>query len=440
MDFRDGLGILEPGCPISPFIVPPGGPCPTGTNAFVVRGDVDGNDIDEGGFFIGLNSLIPRLLIEPFRADLVELVAAPPSDLPRPLGLATDTSAIVFFDVLTIDVRQVFITAYSFLREYPEGDAGLNQMNGEVVQGEYRFVLPTIDSPDLRSQLFPVQSAIRPFLNSIAEDDRLKNRGFRYTTGIYDDEGRYLIDPRLVNRISWTGNTPENVLRGADVWRFSIIEEDGALDPNTNEIVDRIVFPFSGLAPLLIDDPLEQEFLMPPFVFEVGDEFRMRMALERVLPVTGVSFNTSSRLFHADLQFVDSYDGFVLETFPVGTTAADRTPGVDFDGDGFTNLLEFGLMSDPVDPASQPNLPQFTFNIDGTLSAEVLKRPFAALIYEMEISENGGPFRLVPDGTPDWEVTVDDDTRLRIKSKGFEIPNNFKVRVKLTQVDLNNDL
>ena len=96
---RDGFATFLP-CAnnFSIFYSTPNILCPTGTTGLVTAGDVDGDGVRDVGFYLAIAQPFPARNIEPFRPERVELYAAPPSDLPRPLGAFNwvDDSAVIF--------------------------------------------------------------------------------------------------------------------------------------------------------------------------------------------------------------------------------------------------------------------------------------------------------------------------------------------------------
>lgn len=434
MELRDGVIIIAPCADHpSPILVPPYMGCPLGTTGFIAFGDFSGDDgIRDNLSFWSVSDVIPAFLVEPFRPEAVGLVEAPPTALPRPLADARDTSVLLFYNVLTPDVRQFDVTLYNMARNYPAGPAGRFQHIEEIKTGVYTFEFPRLD----RNNRLPIRVTLSDIPNAIGHEPRYPRMGFRFTSGVYDEEGNYLMDPRVINALQWTGNDGSNSRVGADRFRLSVLAEDALIDEETGETFDEIVFPPSGTAPLLIDNPLTQEYLFPPFFFEVGDEFLFELEFERVLATSAISFDASSRLFHLNLRFVDSYEGFAALEFPSGNTVGASGPNADFDNDAFSNLLEFALQSDPLDPDSVPTLPTLDSNIDGTIFAEVVKRPNAAVIYSFAVSENDGKFVKITEDHPDWEITTDDDERLVVTSRLPADPATYKVRLDVKNLKL----
>jgi hypothetical protein len=207
--------------------------------------------------------------------------------------------------------------------------AALKQMNEEIVPGQYIFTFPRLDSPELNPVAIPV--TIVPTLEAVNPAARTR-AGFRFTSGNWNNEF-YQMDPRLINRVTWTGND-RTVVRPGDQIYFSIL----------NEAEDFLLFPPTvPQNPVLLPIPTVQEYNLPPFFFDVGQEGVLDLRYQRNLFTSGVSGDFSARRFRAKLRFVDSFNGFVQTTFPLGTTKRDLTPGGDVDKDGMINVEEFAF-------------------------------------------------------------------------------------------------
>ena len=207
--------------------------------------------------------------------------------------------------------------------------AALKQMNEEIVPGQYIFTFPRLGSPDLNPVAIPV--TIVPTLEAVNPASRTR-AGFRYTSGTWNGDV-YQMDPRLINKVTWTGND-RTVVRPGDQIYFSIL----------NEAEDFLLFPPTvPQNPVLLTVPTVQQYNMPPFFFDVGQKGVMNLRYQRNLFTSGVSGDFSARRFRAKLDFVDSFNGFVQTTFPLGTTKRDLSPAGDVDKDGTPNIEEFAF-------------------------------------------------------------------------------------------------
>lgn len=420
---RDGLVILAPCADHpSPVLVPPNLFCPLGTTGFIAAGDADGDGVRDDLSFWSISDVIPAIFIEPFREQLAVLSSAPPSKLPRPLGPFSDQGLVVFYNVLTANVLQYNITLYEFLLEYPEGAAGRKVMEEQIVIGNYVFGFPRLRLPEQRVNI-PV--TYLPLPEAVDVTARYPDGGFKYTSGRWDDNGFYLMDPRVTNKITWEGNDPSIVHAGSDVFRLAI------LDASETDVL----FPPSQ-TPLLLPNPFTHEYFLPPFFFEVGDVGVFQIRLDRFLGTSAVAFDTSVRLYNFNLRFVDSYPGFRQVTFPPGSLNIVAAAGRDFDGDDQSNILEFGMQSDPTDATSLGVFPVAVQEADGRVSFTQPKRPDAAIRYEFLVSTNGGEFEKVTSKSESWNIVVDDEFELRIESQAVADAASFTSTIEVREIIL----
>lgn len=435
---RDGNAILAP-CAFhpSPVIVPPNMLCPLGTTGFIAIGDLNGDAIRDDGSFWSISEVIPAFVIEPFRPDKVTLAAGPPSDLARPRNDFADQGAVIFYNVLTDNVVQYDVSIYELARIYPAGPGGRAQMKDELALGQYVFTYPLLNAPDTAPPVaIPVTYSKMPEGVDPAGREFVERDQFRFTNLNWDGSGNLLFDPRVTNYIRWQGNDTGNTIPNIDQLRLSVLDPTTVGDPMIPEL---ILFPPSQ-TPLLILNPLTQEYILPPFFFQVGDVGLMRLRFDRTLGSNAVAFDTSLRLFEVNIRFVDTYDGFKLIAFPLGASEVERRPGSDFDGDGQTNVYEFALQSDPADAGSTAPDPAPIPNFDGTVSFELTKRPDAIIAYSFSVSESGGPFRKINAGDPDWIIETNDDTTLRITTVAPANAADFTARINVVATNFGGPL
>jgi hypothetical protein len=207
--------------------------------------------------------------------------------------------------------------------------AAAKQMREELVDGTYTFVYPRLDAPELTPVAIPV--TITPIVEALDRSSRSRN-GFRFTTGTWDGDV-YQLDPRLINVVKWTGNDRSNIRPGDQIF-FSI------LNPAENFITFPPTVPQN---PVLLSNATVQEYTLPPFFFEVGDEGVMNLNYQRFLPSNGVAYDVSSRDFRARVRMVDSYNGYAQVTLPLGTSKKDASPTGNVDRDAMTNVQEFAF-------------------------------------------------------------------------------------------------
>jgi len=108
----------------------------------------------------------------------------------------------------------------------------------------------------------------------------------------------------------------------------------------------------------------------------------------------------------------------------------------DFDGDGFTNLEEFALQTDPVDPASVPNPTPVIDAFTGQCELTIDKRPAVGsrLIYTIEYSLDLEVWIPIVDGDPNWAIIFDNEEVLSVLSRQPASVFPCFTRVRITQL------
>jgi len=451
--FRDGNAVLSP-CPHpSPFIIPPNISCPIGTTGFIADGDFNGDGIRDDLSFYSISQVIPAILVEPFRPDLCQLISAPPSPLPRPLGPFLDRGAIIFYNILSSSVYQYNVSQYEFARNYAATPGDRKRMDDEIVFGSYLFTFPRLGNP-VAPVALPVTYSPIPEGLDLAQ--RLQSDPFRFTSGTFDSAGNYLMDHRLTAEITWTGNQVTNTSVATDTLRISIYDADEVevlFPPSGEDIVD----PITGevilagdlaAASLIIPSPLDQRYFLPPLLTGLedattpenvfGQQAVFKMRFQRVRGSNGISFDTSVRLFNFRILFVDSYQGFRISAFPLGQQdSATRGTG-DFDNDGQTNVEEYALNSDPNDATSMFAAPVATTDPEtGRVSFSMTKRPNGAAKYQFAVSTSGGSFKTIGTSDSVWEITQDDDTAYVITTRSPADAAIYTAKPKIAEVIVN---
>ena len=331
--FSDGNYAVDGNCPLngSPAFYPPSEipSCQIGATGFVASGDLDGDGVRDDSSYWSITDIQAAQIVEPSRPEIPQLYAGPPSQLPRPLDAFKDETRVVFYNIRTPTVSQFDLTRYHLERPYGPGTGELRRMNEEIITGQYVFTFPRLTMPDQNPVAYAV--TIAPMLNALDVGNRTQ-AGFRFTTGSWFNE-QYQMDPRLINRIQWTGND-RTIVRAGDQIFFSI------LDPTENFLEFPPTVPQN---PVLLANPTVQAYNMPPFFFVVGDEGVMNLEYNRFLRSSGVSFDSSDRDFRAKVIFVDSYNGYAQSVLPAGTSKRDRSYKGDIDNDGMTNGDEYAF-------------------------------------------------------------------------------------------------
>ena len=433
LDLNDGSVIIA-GCLFNGTTsgrVFPNGACPTGTHGFVVWGDIDGDGVRDTGSYWSIAEIERATNVAPGEPERIQMVAAPFSDLPRPLdgGEWEDTGVVIWYNELDPPIEIYEITRYAYSRVY--GANELERQFSEIVPGPYNFEFPLLDD-DL--DVFPINVDYQPMIEAWPGQGPIAESGD--FAGLNDDDWReetrqLEVDPRLFYKFEWRGFSFNSTLTGDQTF-FSMI------DPFT----DLVVYPPYGPSvdpierfPELIDTPSSFYDLGPNF-FEPGDVVIAQVEYIRDFPSTANSSDTSERQFRWPVSFIDSYAGFALSTYPPGSDENLWGTDEDFDGDGFTNLEEFGLQTDPSDPASVPVVQATLDSVTNQYIVEVAKRPFvgAKLIYEVEYSTDQSNWTVIEPGDPNWIIEFDDADAYKVRSFRPYPTVKYFVRVKLSQL------
>ncbi len=374
--------------------------CPLGTTGYVAFGDGDGDGLFDDAGFWSLSSIGPATLIEPFQEGLCSMIAAPPSQLPRTLSNFQDQSWLIYYNLHTATILEYVVTEYDLDREYAAGAIGWQKMDKELVTGQYVFSFPLRNRP---VQSVPVAVTHHAMPEGYGLHHRYPKEDFHFVGGTWDSNGFYLMDPNLGGTISWTGNNVGNVSPSADVLRFMILDElplrdpaspmrtfdigaydqreDAALfwdllldiddldptvdignDDNPNvytpyedddEFLPAVEFPPTRV-PLQIPSPYTQQYSLAPGFFRAGEQKVIQVRFDRILGTTSAAYDSSVRLFHANVRFVNTYAGYASLKFPSGEDPLLTAANGDYDGDGVSNIDEMTVGTDPADDADVP--------------------------------------------------------------------------------------
>lgn len=421
------------------FYVGPYRDCPAGTTALVDSGDLDGDGLRDNRAFFSVGQIIPALQVEPFFPSLNELYAAPPSKLPRPLAGFTwrDNSVVLYYDLVNnaASLQGYEITRYNTTRPYLATE--LKRHREEIVPGVYTFKFPALG--DNRDRDFFVQIGHREMVEafpgpgglSVSSNGISVGNDFRLTNDadVWRD-GKMEIDPRIVFRLTWEGFNPSTFLAG-DRQLFSL----------RDRVFGDIVYPpfppgNAAFAQLIGSGQLgiATSFELGPAFFSVGDELTAELEFRRN-NAAGYATDISARFFTWDIDFIDTYDGFILETFPVDTPEAMAAPDIDFDNDGFTNLEEYALLTDVSDPASVPNPTPVIVPSTGQCILEIAKRPNvgSSLRYEVEYTTDLVNWITITRTDPNWYIEFDNEERYRVRSVLPFGETTCLTRIKITQ-------
>jgi hypothetical protein len=434
-----------------PFKIFPTLGCEAGTTGFVTSGDIDNDGIRDDRSFWSIDMPVAARVVDVFRVGDMALVAAPPSDFPRPLiGKFKENSLEVWYNVLEPPAVRYQISYYFYNRDYPSGGKGILKQRREIVEGVYSVQVPI--RPEVvggnQGVVQVINATLNPMIEGYPGASGLGNSNdwllteptnwcdYTSPTGEFD---RVLeLDPRLFNEFKWSGINGSTTLPFVDTFTFSMV------DTTQNDL---IVYPPYG--PDTPPGDRDEELLLGvpqgigigPYVMEPGMKVTARLAVQRNLQTSAVAWDRSGRVFEWGVYFIDSYEGWALagvpSPFPVGTATDRMKPNVDFDGDGWTNLQEFAFNTEPANPASVPLIRPYLDPDTNQIVLDVIKRPHVghSLIYQIEYSSDRENWTAIERGDPVYFLEFDNSERIKVRSRNaFPGEKNGFFRVKLTRM------
>jgi len=232
MFFVDGFWNLS-GCGHpSQSIIGPNLFCPLGTTGFIAQGDIDEDGENDQGSFWSIAEVVPAQSVEPFRPDLFRLLSAPPSGFTQILRGTdgdvsaifdvSDSSVVVWYNVLGGSVDDYEITQYQGLRSYGAGKQELERHYWDVPWGPYKFVLPGLVPNNSRNEPGDVIYGVDHLVTPDAHSGRgAVPQGWRNINDEYWEDGALEFDPRTFFRFEWGGLTSANTIQG-DTLRYSM--------------------------------------------------------------------------------------------------------------------------------------------------------------------------------------------------------------------------
>ena len=232
MFFVDGYWSLSGCLHPSQSIIGPNLLCPLGTTGFIAQGDIDEDGENDQGSFWSIGEVVPAQSVEPFRPDLFRLLSAPPSGFTQILRGTdgdvsaifdvSDSSVVVWYDVLGGFVDDYEITQYQGLRSYGAGKQELERHYWDVPWGPYKFVLPGLVPNNSQNEPGDVIYGVDHLVTPDAHSGRgAVPQGWRNTNDEYWEDGALEFDPRTFFRFEWGGLTGANTIQG-DTLRYSM--------------------------------------------------------------------------------------------------------------------------------------------------------------------------------------------------------------------------
>lgn len=426
--------------------------CPTGTTTFVTNGDLDGDGNSDNLAYFATTLPIRAQLVRPSASSVIEVTAAPPapSDRDRFDGsFWVDRSVNVVFNLIGGgDFSNFDLTRYELERGYNFNELG--RQRDEVVPGRYIFSFPAIVPESAPPRTTALQVNHLPMLEAFPGAASFNtNNNFRFAN---DDAWRndaIEIDPTLPFTFNFEGLNGTTFIPGDRLF-FQIRNRASNLvsfPPFPANLVVGAIFGniFNGpvQTPILIGGGQlgfpRSSFALSPGLIPAGNEEVVIITHTRNAGSTAISVDRSTRTFTANFNTIETFEGFAINNLNTSTPNL-IAPGFDFDGDGFTNLEEFALLTDPVDPSSVPNITVETDPFTEQCVLTIPKRTTVggSLSYQVEYTEDFETFITVPplgDFSDDnWLTEQDNDNVLIVRSADSAISAPCNVRIRITQL------
>ena len=323
--------------------------CSPGTSGFLSAGNINGATAQRP--YLVVTELNAAIAVAPGAAEKIQLLAAPTSTLPRPSGGFTDDSAAVYYNLHTTEIREYGLTGYFLNRNYSKGQR--SKFEREIVVGSYRYSFPRLGNPNMPA---PITAVIFPMPEGFAT---LNNRtsGFQFTRvnqNKWNEQGFVELNYHEPNVLQWEGLNPSTVFAGVDRLFISLRGLRNPKNPDDSATVGgEAIFPAfnTGSDPrVLLPNPYAGRFTLPP-IFPVGTSAVVELELDRGFQTGGVTYDFSTRKFQIPVVVVSRYSDFSKTAF-----GEKKKTGIlaDNDRDGFNNLTEWTLDSDPADGGNTP--------------------------------------------------------------------------------------
>ncbi|GAA5123203.1 hypothetical protein JIN84_11080 [Luteolibacter yonseiensis] len=342
-----------------PNYYPPGryiNACSPGTSGFLSMGNLDNADVQRP--YLVITELQDAIAIAPLYEDKIKLLAAPASGLPRPSGGFGDDSSAVYYNLHTTNVREYGITGYFLNRKYTKNQR--DKFEREIVPGAYRYSFPRLNNPDMPA---PITAVIYPMLEGKAKKNN-RVSGFEFTKVNKNKwtDGYVELSYLKPNSYNWAGLTPNVVFANVDRLYFSLRALRNPAKPDSSDVFrDTSIFPaFTNSAGdnprVLLSNPYVKSFITPPII-PSGTRAIAELELQRGFQTGGVTYDLSNRKFQIPVAVFDRYTEFVSLYL---SKASKKNKGIleDPDKDGYNNLTEWILESEPSSAASIPAAPQ----------------------------------------------------------------------------------
>ncbi|MDB4411096.1 hypothetical protein N9182_00790 [bacterium] len=137
------------------------------------------------------------------------------------------------------------------------------------------------------------------------------------------------------------------------------------------------------------------------------------------------------------MRFVETYEGFVSNDAGFSFLVDEDFHGAnaDYDGDGVSNIVEFGLDTDPVDPADIPILTPVLDELTSQCIFTVPKRPNVGsrVRYQVQYTTDRITWKTIKTSDPLWFIETDNEEFYRVRSRFTAPPATCLLRVRITE-------
>lgn len=341
-----------------PDYYPPGfyiNDCSPGTSGFLSLGNLDNADPQRP--YLVVTDLQDAIAIAPLHEDNIKLLAAPASGLPRPSGGFEDDSSAVYYNLHTTNVREYGITGYFLNRNYTKNQRA--KFESEIVPGAYRYSFPRLSNPAMPA---PITAIIYPMVEGKAKKNN-RVSGFEFTNVNKNKwvDGFVELSYIKPNAFKWEGLAPNVVFAAVDRLYFSVRALRNPAKPDSSDVFrDTSIFPaFTNTAGdnprVLLANPYVKSFITPP-VIPSGTKGMIELELARGFQTGGVTYDFSNRKFQVPVVVNDRYTEY-SKLYLSQVSKKKREILQDPDNDGYNNLTEWILQSEPAVASSVPRAP-----------------------------------------------------------------------------------
>jgi hypothetical protein len=359
VNFNDGAYNFIPGCSFFSYLPPIDDftyICNRGTTAFVQTNQVVDPFFRVPTPYLTVTSLAPARIIAPFMADSVKLVASSSSSFDKNLLRFNDASLTINYDLTQPNSQEYTLTRYNRNIVYKRNER--SRMESDIKDGAYKFSVPRLNNSD---QNIIISHTLYPMVEGLARKNN-KTSGFYFSkiaNNRWTKDGFAELGFLAPNTIEWQGITRNTVFPNADKLYISVREMSDSNNPKSDVARrDRSIFPaFQGVAGnprINVPNVLTNKYTIPP-ILPSGTKGIVEVEYDREIPTGNITYDKSLRRFQIPFIIIDRYTDYSKSIF-----GKNKIKGIleDADGDGFNNLTEWILNSNPLQKAIIPVNPR----------------------------------------------------------------------------------